>query len=142
MTPTNTVLKPTTKVGIFIRLEWGREDPQPVEHLVRIFFNDLFPDFEITGGILYRLEKMDQRLLCCDICRNLVMHPYSQSHHPEVLLNKQKLFSFLKPLHSVSVGHKECLQALRIHDEQPTQFQYVDDLGAEISIYTSKVEAL
>lgn len=142
MKSTGACLKPTTKVGLFIRLEWKEGSAKPMESIVRVYFNDSFLNLELTGGNLYRLQEAKENLKCCEVCRGLVMHAYTQSHHPEIIFNKQKLFSLLTPSHFVSMGHKECLKALRINNEQVSHFQYVDEVGAEVSIYTSNKEVI
>jgi len=142
MKPTGTHLKATTKVGLFIRLDWKAGSAKPTESIVRVYFTDALSNLELTGGTLYRLQEAKENLICCEVCRGLVMHAYTQSHHPEIIFNKKKLFSFITPSHFISMGHKECLKALRVHNEPISQFHYVDEVGAEVSIYTSNKEVV
>lgn len=132
-------LKLNNRVGIFIKFGSLESNP-PIARVVRIYFNDLFQNLELTGGILYRLQLCKNTLACCEICHRLVQHAYIQSHHPEVIFNGEKLFSFLKPFYFQTIGHEDCLRALHIPPEPYFHLRYVDSDNAEVSIYSALTE--
>lgn len=128
----------TRRVAAFIQHSGMNTVGIPMQQVIDVFFkSQLQPQDKVncTGRIKYRLRSMNQASGACNVCNGFTGQLFAQSRHPEIVWKEKAFFSSINPGYFVVVGHEPCLRSLRMQHESDIESVFLDDTGAEITVY-------